>query len=363
MQNFPSRYLVQYGIIRMHGYKTCEISLLWFSDLSIRSSKTSMFNMQANLVNSSEKTWKTKTSNAIGRFETSLSRKIWCQSPGQAQVFNSTGHISLSISASPQSLCCASKPAKTTIRSAHSFGRRALVPLREKTLDSASYGTQILQRKNGRFSRSGSSIRQRRQNRLATSLCNDSAWAQNPYLRSRCRQSQRHEENCQTRRMGSAALSLSPHSEISNPVPSSNTQAQRRSRTRRNLSAYPSSSRNYEQNHLRCVGSSVNTPYTNFVWYSAYSSCCSGLPYFNQILPDIFDISRIKPTEHYQYGRVNGIHHPGFTTTQSLGFQFTFCSAMGNCVGLIASEIGVQRQTFSTELINSTPDWHLKENR
>ena len=360
MSRFSSKNLVCRGIIRMHGHKTCEIPLLSVSDLPVWSSKTPMLGLQKNLVDPSKETWTSEASYAIGRIEPSLPRKIRRQSSGQAPLRHSIGYFPLPISASPQPLRRAPKSPQIALRSAYTLSRRNLVPLSKETLDFASHGTQVLQGQSSRFPRSRTSIRQRRQDRLATGVRNHSAGSQSSNSRPRRRQFKWHEENRQTRRMGASTLPFSLDSKVPNPVPPSHTQAQRRSCTRRNLSADSSSPRNRERIYLGRFFGTTDTIHPNFLWYSPHSGCGAGLPYFGKVLPHLFDTSGAKPAAYNQYGRIDGVNYPGFIATQSFGFQPSITPAMGNSIDSIKKEIKLQQQESSTDLINPTQNCDLK---
>ena len=355
MSRFPSRNMIYYGIIRMHENKTCEISLLLCSNLSVWSQKTSMLGLQTNLVYPSKETRTSKAPHAVERLKPGLPRKIRCQSFGQASLRHSITDLSLPISTSLEPFYCTSKFSKITLRSAYPVSRRALVPLSKEALDSASDGDQVVSRKNSVFSRSCTSLRQRRQNGLATGLCDRPAGAQSPYSRSRRRQFEWHEEDRQTRRMGSPALSLSLDSEIPNSVPPPNAQTQRRSCARRNLSADSSSSRNYQRISFKRFTGTTNTSYPNFLWHSPHSGCSPRLPSISKVLPHVSNASGVEPAKHNQHGRVHGLHYSGFTATQSFSFKPSIAIEMGNDIRSITKGIKLQRQESSTDLINPTP--------
>ena len=140
MSHFPSRNWIYCGIIRMHDYKTCEISLLQGSNLSVRSSSKTMFLLQEDLVHSSKETRTTKNSSSIRPLKSSLLGKIYAWSFSQTKTFHGPIELPSPVPPSLTAFCRTSKPSKNSFRTSCLAVRWSLVPLPQKTMGSSSYG-------------------------------------------------------------------------------------------------------------------------------------------------------------------------------------------------------------------------------
>ena len=152
MSHFSSRNQTCCGIIRMHDYKTCEISLLLCSSLSVWSQKTSMFSLQKNLVHPSKEARTAKDSDTIQCFGSDFPGKIHSRSFSQTPARCGSCELPLSIPPNIASFCRTSKLSETTFGTVDLVGRWTLVPLSKETLDLVFNGSQAMQSKSSLLS-------------------------------------------------------------------------------------------------------------------------------------------------------------------------------------------------------------------
>lgn len=358
MSHFPSRNQTYCGIIRMHDYKTCEISLLLRSNSSVWSQKTSMFGLQKNLVNPSKETRTTKDSDTSQRFKSDFPGKIYSRSFGQTPTRCGSCELPSPIPSRIASFCRTSKSPETAFGPINLVSRRTLVPLSKETLDLVFNGSQAMQGKNSLLSRSCSSFRQRKQNWMGSGIQGYSFSSQIPYSGFGRRQFKRHEENRQTRGLGASALSFSSDSKIPSSTPPAKTRLERRRYAGRNLSAHPSDLGNSQWIPTQGVDYKIRPISQKSSHNISNPSHGSGIPKVHKLLPCLPDSSGTESAIHNQHYRVDEQHYPGSATAKPFGFKPSSALAMGNSTDSATKEIKLQRQALSTDLIDPTPKWN-----
>jgi len=116
IDHFPSRNWIGCGIIRMHDYKTCEISLLSGSSLSVWSSSKTMFFLQEDLVYSPKEARTAKNSSSARSLKPSFFGKIYARSFGKAPAWYRSVELPPPLPTSLTAFCRASKPSKNSFR-------------------------------------------------------------------------------------------------------------------------------------------------------------------------------------------------------------------------------------------------------
>lgn len=317
--------------------------------------------LQKDLVHPPKETWTSNDSSLSQSLEPNLLERLYAPALGSPAARCGFIKFSPSISTSAPSFCRSPKSSKNTFWPTDLVSRRTLVSLSTKTVGPVSDCAQVLLWQDGCLSRSPTLSRQGGSPQMETGLClySSKSTISNP---SPCRrQSPRHEADCQARRMDSSALSLSFDFETSDPTRPRKARSQRRKRTRSYLSIDAPSSRGSRRTGSRCLACTIDSVTPNLMRYKTYSSHVKRISTIHKILPSVSNASRIKLTNHNQFRRIHVLHHSRLTQTQSLGFQPSITSQVDNRFNPIPSEINLQWQTSSTDLINSTPkgDSHL----
>lgn len=356
MRRFPSRDLIDRGIIRMHEQKTCEIVLLSCFNLSVWSAKTSMLDMQTHLVNSPKETWPTKDSYAVRCFKSSLLAKIYPWPFGQASAWGEPGKLPPQISSTLTIFCYVSKSSKASFRLAGLIGRWSFFLLSKKTLGFISHGSQVLYRESSCLLRPCSSTAKRKCRKMAAGLGDYSLKNQSPNTRFGRRQFERYETNRPTRRMGPSALSFSFDSKIPSSTSPTKTDLERRSCARGDLSVDTSNPRNCQWPPTQHVNYSTDSTSSKSAYSISNSSCDARVPLIHKLLQNVSNLPGTQSTLHDQHYRIDELHYPGFIAQKPLGFQSSIALAMGNSTDSITKAIKLQWQISSTDLINPTPN-------
>ena len=312
---FSSRNLNDYGIIRMHEYKTCEIPLLSVSNPSVRSSKKTMHSLQKDLVNSSQETWASDDSDFSQSLEPNFSARLHASTSGSSSSACGLVKFSPPVSTSAQPLCRSSLSSKDTFWATDFISRRTLLFIPQKALGFVLNSTQIVSRKNSHLSRSCPSSGQGRSGSLETSFLNHSAGGQILHKSPCSGQSERYEAYRQTRKLAPSTLPFSSHSEIPNSISPWPTRPQRRKSKRRNLSVDSSNPRNLRRIGFQLFTRSINSNSSNVLWHSTHSSYGARFSSICPIFPNVSSTSKIKLTYNNQYHRINVLHYSRFTST------------------------------------------------
>jgi len=357
---FTSRRLMDCGIIRMHGHKTCEIPLLSCSDSSVWSSSATMFCLQENMVDPSKETRASDRSNLSQRLKPDLLGRIYSSSSGQTASWRRFVKLSPQISSGVKSVCRSSKSSKAPFRSTGLISRRALVSLPKHALGLVSDCTQALLRQDSRLSGSYAPSRTGRSHKMETSFRSYSSGAAISNSSPHRRQPSRHETYRQAKRVDSSTVSLPFNAQTPDPTRPQKNSPQRRICPGRNLPDGSPSSRHSQRIYPRDLACTIELLDSNLLRHSTHSSCRTRIYPSRKILSSLSDSSGIKPSGHNQHRRIHGLYHPRFTATQPLSIQPSITCAVDHSVDSITSEVNLQWQTSSTDLINSTPKCDLK---
>lgn len=353
--HFPSRNLNDYGIIRMHEYKTCEISLLSGPNSSVRSSKKTMHSLQKDLVHSSKETRASDYSDLSQSLGSNFFARLHASTASPSSTACGLVKFSPPVSPSAQPFCRSTLSSKNTVRVFNFISRRTLLFIPQKALGFVLNSTQILPRKNSHLSRPCPSSRQGRGSSLETSFLNNTSEGPTPHKSPCSGQSQWYEAYRETRKLAPPTLPFSSHSEIPNSISPWQTRPQRWKSERRNLSVDSSNPRNLRRIDFQLFTRSIKPNSSNVLWHSTHSSYGARFSSICPIFPNVSSTSKIKLTYNNQYHRINVLHYSRFTSTQPLCFQSSVTSQMDNGINSTAAKFDLQWQASSTDLINSTP--------
>lgn len=234
--HLSSKNSVHCGIIRIHEDKTCEIPLLSGHNLSVWPPKTSMFLLQKNLVYPSKEARTSKDSHSIRCFKSGFSGEIYSSAFSQTAFWHRPCKFSPPLSSNAELFHNASKSSEIASRTTDSISRWTLFSFSEKTLGALFGRTQVLLWENSYIFRSHTASRQRKRLKMATGLRKHSTKSQSPNTSSGRRQSQWHEKDRQTLRLGPSTLPFSFNPKISSSTPPAKTCPKRWPATGRNLS-------------------------------------------------------------------------------------------------------------------------------
>ncbi len=341
MSFLSSKSSVYCGIIRIHEDKTCEISLLSGPGSSVRSSKTSVFFLQKNLVHPSKETRTPKYSYPIRCFKSDLSGKIHSPAFSQTPSWCRPRKLPPPISSNTAPFYCTSRSSEIAFRTTSSVSRWPLFPFSEKALGTLFSCTQVLYWKNSHVFRSPTTSRKRKCRKMATSLREHTSKGQNSNPRSRGRQSQWHEENCQAPWMGSSALSFSFDPKVSSPTPPAKARFKRRPHEGRNLSIDASNPRGSQWAIAHRFNRSTYSISSQSLYYVSNSGGYKRIPSIHQLLSDLPRLSGTQSTIYNQHHRIHGLHHPGFIETKPFSFQSPITLTMGHGIDSDAKGISL----------------------
>src|SRR3989338_197678 len=356
MSRFLSRSWIYCGIIRMHDYKTCEISLLLCSNSSVWSSKTSMLGLQTNLVSPPKETRTPENSHPSRRFKAGLLGKVHAWTFSQTPIRRGSSELPPPIPSNTTQFCSTSESSEAFFRPVDSFGRWTLLLFSKKGLGFVSYSAQVLYRKNSHFLRPHTSSGKRKFRKIGTGPGGGySSGNQAPNSRSCRRQFEWYEETCQVQRMDSPALSFSFDSKIPNPASPTKTRFERRSHAGRDISINSSSSRGSQWVATKQFNRSINSTRQKSLYHVSNPGNGERIPSVYKLLSSVQNLSGTRSAIYNQYHRIDEFHHPRFIATKPFGFQPSIALTMGHSIDSITKEIKLQRQTSSTDLINPTP--------